>query len=207
VLGVEARYASLRAAAAPAQGWAPHPRDYDYLIGLYREAFGHDEVVVLPYELLRDDRAKFLAVLQERLGLEPREIPVGRVNPSLTPEELHWYPAISRRVSSVASLFGERGFRWIYSRYVAHVTFRNRLAPLIRVLARISPSRRVTDEDFPAQAWLASYGRAESLRHDPLYAPYARDYLWDDEYVCGEWARYQAGVLTRPRPSSPPRSS
>jgi hypothetical protein len=75
---------------------------------------------------------------------------------------------------------------------VAHVTTRNRLAPLIRVLARMAPSRRVTADDFPASAWLSSHGCAESLRGDPLFAPYAREYLWDEEYVRSEWARHRA---------------
>lgn len=191
VQGVKARYRSLRGSApGPLERTYRH-RDFDYLISLYREAFGHDNVIVLPYELLRDDAARFIAVLEERLGLEPRELEVGRVNPSLTPEELYWYPAISRTVSAVASLFGERAFKRIYGLYVGHVTTPNRLAPLIRVLARVSPSRRVEPEDFPARAWLSSRGCAESLRDDPLYAPYAQDYLWDEEYVRREWLRHR----------------
>ncbi|HLL83352.1 MAG TPA: hypothetical protein VK420_11895 [Longimicrobium sp.] len=192
VLGAKARYNAMRKATPGPLPREYRHRDYDFVIGLYREAFGHDNVIVLPYELLRDDPAKFVVVLEERLGLEHREIEVGRVNPSLTAEELHWYPEISRRVSFVASLFGERAFRRIYRRYVAHVTTRNRLAPLIRVLARMAPSRRVTADDFPASAWLSSHGCAESLRGDPLFAPYAREYLWDEEYVRSEWARHRA---------------
>lgn len=197
VLGVKERYASMRTAPPPqpAEGnplaRAHLHRDYDYVIGLYREAFGAENVIVLPYELLRDDQARFLAVLEERLGLEHREIKIGRVNPSLSPEELYWYPVISRRVSAAASLLGDRAFRRVYGRYTSLIT-QNRLKPLIRVLSRIRPERRVTQDDFPAGPWLASFGAAESMRNDPLYAPYAREYLWDEEYVRSEWLRHSA---------------
>jgi hypothetical protein len=155
-------------------------RDFDYVIGLYRAAFGAENVIVLPYELLRDDQAKFLAILEERLGLEHADIEIGRVNESLTPEELYWYPKISRVVSATASRLGDRAFRKIYSRYVG-VTLRNGLRPMIRVLARIKPSGRITDADFPPISVDNFAGKAESLRGDPLYAPYADDYLWTEE--------------------------
>ena len=69
--------------------------DFDYLIQLYAEAFGEDNLIILPYELLRDDQDKFLSVLEEKLGLEHVDIKLGRLNPSLSPEELYWYPVIS----------------------------------------------------------------------------------------------------------------
>jgi hypothetical protein len=66
-----------------------HFYDFDYLIRLYGEAFGAENLIVLPYELLREDQAGFLAVLEERLGLAHAEFELGRVNPSLSPEELY----------------------------------------------------------------------------------------------------------------------
>lgn len=153
---------------------------FDRVIAIYREAFGAENVIVLPFELLRDDEAKFLATLEDRLGLEHREIRIGRVNESLTPQELYWYPMISRAVSGTASVLGERARGVIWRRYMS-LTLRNRLRPLVRVLARIRPGRGVTEADFPPHYALHCAGNADSLRDDPLYAPYAADYLWTEE--------------------------
>lgn len=153
---------------------------FDHTIALYRAAFGAENVIVLPFELLRDDEARFLWTLEERLGLSHAGIRIGRVNESLTPEELYWYPVISRMVSGATSLLGERMHRRLYGRYVG-ITLHNRLRPLIRVLAKASPGRRVTENDFPPGYGLHCAGNADSLRDDPLYAPYAADYLWTEE--------------------------
>ena len=54
VLGVKARYEALRRARRelPAQDGvdrrAYRHRDFDYVIALYREAFGRDDVIILP---------------------------------------------------------------------------------------------------------------------------------------------------------------
>jgi hypothetical protein len=175
IQGVHARFAGQPGSRIPQPGY--HHRHMDFLIGLYREAFGAENLIVLPYELLRDDQNRFLSVLEERLGLEHVEVEIGQLNPSLSPEELHWYPVISSAVARLTLRMGETWFRRVYPRYVA-LTLENRLAPLIRLLARTAPGRRVTDADFPENMMEQYLGTAESLRADPLYAPYADEYLW-----------------------------
>lgn len=153
-----------------------HYFDYDYLIGLYGQAFGEQNLIVLPYELLRDDAGKFLAILEARLGIAHIEFEPGRVNPSLSPQELYWYPLISRAVSSAASRLGPARHRRIYGWYVRR-TLANRFSGLVKLLARVRPGRQVTAADFPDDVLVHCEGRAERLRHDALYAPYAADYL------------------------------
>lgn len=157
---------------------AQHYFDYDYLVGLYAEAFGGENLIVLPYELLRDDADRFLAVLEERLGLEHADIELGRLNPSLSPEELYWYPLISRAVSSAASRLGPRGFRRVYRWYVGK-TLDNRLRPLVKALSLLRPGRKITGAEFPAEMLRYCEGKAMRLKDDPLYARYGAEYLWD----------------------------
>lgn len=157
---------------------ADHYYDFDHLVGLYADAFGPENLIVLPFELLRDDQARFLAVLEEALGVSHVEVELGRVNPTLSPEELYWYPVISRLAESVAARLGPRRSRRVFHRYV-DIPFRNRLRPLIRMLARLSPSRRIDRDDFPEGLLSQCVGKADGLRDHPLYAPYAREYLWD----------------------------
>ena len=156
--------------------------DFDYLVRLYAGAFGRENVIVLPYELLRDDQPRFVRVLEERLELEHVEIDPGRVNASLSPEELYWYPVISRAVLGAASRLGSRGREKVFAWYVRR-TEGNRLRSLVGLLARLRPGRRVTRADFPEELLGQCRGKASLLREDPLYAPYAAEYLWDGEEV------------------------
>ncbi|MCA1616428.1 MAG: hypothetical protein LC800_20500, partial [Acidobacteria bacterium] len=134
---------------------------------------------VLPYELLRDDQDRFVAVLEERLGLEHFEIALGPINPSLSAEELYWYPLISRAVAAAASRLGPARFRRVYGWYVGK-TLDNRLSPLIKVLRLLRPGGRVTEADFPEDILGYCEGKAASLREHTLYAPYAAEYLWEE---------------------------
>jgi hypothetical protein len=152
--------------------------DFDYLIGLYSQAFGAENVIVLPYELLRDDRQRFLAVLEERLGVEHAEADIGRVNPSLSPEEMYWYPRISRALGAAAARAGRGPLRRVERWYVPRA-LDNRLRPLVRLLARARPGRAVTPAGVSRELLRCYQGKAARLRHDPLYAPYAAEYLWE----------------------------
>jgi hypothetical protein len=156
-----------------------HYWDFDYLIRLYGDSFSEENLIVLPYELLRDDQERFLAILEARLGVGHAEVEPGRLNPSLSPEELYWYPLLSRAVSAAASRLGEARFQKIYRWYAGKIGS-SRLRPLIKALGRLRPDGKLTEADFPEEILLYCKGRATLLKENPLYAPYAADYLWDE---------------------------
>jgi hypothetical protein len=153
------------AISAREDGW-----DYSHLIGLYTAAFGPANVIVLPYELLRDDANAFTNTLADRLGIDRFAAPPERVNTSLSPEELYWYPRISRVVKSAAP-------RGLLRRY-ALAALNNRLRVPIRVLQRLHPGTPITAAAIPQSLIEAFRGRADWLRDNPLYAAYASDYLF-----------------------------
>jgi hypothetical protein len=173
-----------RSLAVQLGGEDPQYYDFDYLIGLYAAAFGEENVIVLPYELLRDDQPRFLEVLEARLGVGHVDVEMGRVNPSLSPEELYWYPLISRTVFAVGARLPGRLRDRVLDAYETRV-FNARLRPLVRVLGRVNPGRTISWDDFPVDLLRHFRGRASRLRADPLYAPYAREYLWEEEGVGG----------------------
>ena len=155
-----------------------HYFDFDYLIQIYGESFGEGNLIILPYELLRDDQDKFLSVVEEKLNLEPVDIRLGRLNPSLLPEELYWYPAISSVVAGAAGRLGTAQSQRIYLWY-ANKTLNNKLRPLIKILRRWQPNRKTTAADFPVEILSHFRGKATRLKDHPLYASYAAEYLWD----------------------------
>ncbi|MFL6228124.1 MAG: hypothetical protein ACJ741_05035 [Pyrinomonadaceae bacterium] len=157
---------------------ADHYWDFDYLIRLYAEAFGEENLIVLPYELLRDDQDGFLSILEERLGIGHARVEVGRLNPSLSPEELYWYPLISRAVAGAAARLGGARFQKIYRWYASKIGGR-RLRPLVKVLSLLRPGGKITAAEFDEDMLQYCKGKATLLKGLPLYAPYAADYLWD----------------------------
>jgi Sulfotransferase family len=152
------------------------PWDYDYVIGLYRRAFGEGKVMVLPYELLRDDAAAFLGEIARWLGLTDIGVPPGRLNPSLGPTELAWYPLIGRRIRALP--LGERGRRKAWQLYVRAV-LKNRLQGPIALLQRVRPMPPVNGDVLTPELIEGFRGFAAGLRNEPVYRAYARDYLFD----------------------------
>lgn len=149
---------------------AEMPWNYDAVIAMYARAFGDEKVIVMPYELLRDDPSAFTRAIEDRLGLAHFEGPRDRVNTALSPVELLWYPRLTRFVRRLPI-----GFR-LKRMYVRGV-FGNRFRLPIAMLQRLRPGTPVTADAVPDDVLRSFRGMAESLRGNPLYAPYARDYF------------------------------
>ncbi|HJP92406.1 MAG TPA: hypothetical protein VJ875_10650 [Pyrinomonadaceae bacterium] len=156
-----------------------HYWDFDYLIRLYRAAFGDENLIVMPYELLRDDQSRFLTILEEKLDISHAEVKPDRLNPSLSPEELYWYPLFSRAISTSAARLGNARFQKIHRWYVTKI-LNKRLHLLVKVLRLVQPDRKVTEADFADDILRYCRGKAKLLKELPLYSPYAAEYLWDE---------------------------
>lgn len=151
-----------------------HVWHYDRAIDLYERAFP-GRVIVLPFELLRDDPEHFVRTLEAKFQLRHRPLPAQIDNPSLSAEELLWYPRLSRgltRLSMPARL--RRRVTRLYLTGVANGALRW-LARTGQVLRPGVPIRR----EMVGDAVLENFrGKADRLRDDPDYRPYAADYLF-----------------------------
>jgi len=140
---------------------------YDRLIAEYERAFGAENVIVMPFELLRDDADAFIRTIAARLGVEPISAPSGRINEGISPAELVWYPRLTRLARRLPS-------QRLFDRYIGAVE-RGRLRSAVNVLQRLRPGTPV--DAIPEEFVERFRGRAESLRGNSLYAPYAAEYL------------------------------
>lgn len=147
--------------------------NYDYLIHLYSDAFA-DRVIVMPYELLRDDQETFTRALENRLGLEHLAMLPDRVNPALSPVDLAWYPRLTRLVRSLP--VGEIIRSALYALHV-HAMLTNRYGGLFAMLQRVHPIPPIMAADLDDKILEAFVGKAECFRNNPLFAPYHSDYL------------------------------
>ena len=144
--------------------------NYDRLIEEYRVAFGTDNVIVLPYELLRDNPGEFTAHVERRLSLQPFSCEIGQLNPALSGEELAWYPLLAKS----ARLLPTKLFK-LYR----NAAFSGRLRGFISLLQRVRPLEPVSGASLPQTIVEKYRGWAESLRDEPLFASYHADYLLD----------------------------
>lgn len=135
--------------------------NYDRLIGLYEAAFGAENVVVLPYERLRDDPGFFFAGLETRMGLDPVPVAVPVLNPAVPAASLAWFPRLARRLPA---------------RLFARAAAGGRLDRLARLLQTVRPLS-VPDESAVPEPVLRHYaGCAVRLRMRPGFADYLSDY-------------------------------
>jgi hypothetical protein len=147
--------------------------DYDHLIHLYSGAFG-DRLIVMPYELLRDDREAFTRELETRLGLQHFAMMADRVSPALSAVELAWYPRLTLLLRSlpISSSLQEA----LYGLH-ARAMLTHRYRPFIAMLQRVWPIPPFTADSLDDEIVSAFAGKAECLRENPLFAPYRSDYL------------------------------
>ena len=116
------------------------PWHYDFVADLYRRAFGAERVLILPYELLRDDREAFGSAIARWLGIDPHPLPRETVNRSLSPVELRWYPRITRAIERLP--VGAPARRWLLHRHAA-AAMANRRRRAIGLLQRLRPAAPV----------------------------------------------------------------
>jgi hypothetical protein len=160
---------------AAAASWAARGYDYARWIERYRAAFG-SRLLVLPYELLRDDPRRFAGELEARLGLDHVPLPEQRINPSLSPVELVWYPRLSRAIRRLPIGHGLR--KAILRRFVPSIGTR-RLGMLVRLLQRVRPATPLTIDALPEEVALRCFaGTADLLRDEPAFQAYAAEYLF-----------------------------
>jgi hypothetical protein len=149
--------------------------NYDHVLELYENEFGSERLVVLPYELLRDDPERFSSEIEGHLGVSGGGT-LPRRNRAVSPAALYWYPKLSKGVTWVLARAGERARRRLLPVYV-NLIEKDALARPAGLLGRLAPGRRVTAADVPNDVLETFRGRAERLRGRAFYEPYQADYL------------------------------
>jgi len=138
---------------------------YDRLVSAYSHAFGRDRLILLPWELLRDRPADFVAHLETRFGLEPGPVPKERPNQALAPAQLQAQLRFNRAV-----VRAPRPVAGLYARAAAA----DRLP-----LGALTLFGKGEAEALDPALLEAYRGQAASLAAEPLFGPYAADYLFD----------------------------
>lgn len=149
--------------------------DYNYSVELYRSVFGASNVVLLPFELLKEDPDKFQSLLENLLSLRHRfNFPATKENSAMNRACLNAYYRTSRLVYHLLKPFpGNLQTKW-YLKYcevirakVPHPALEF-LAPYLRETIRLSGTEKIIS---------VMKGKADVLGSEPLYQSYRSDYL------------------------------
>lgn len=148
--------------------------DLNAVIETYRSRF--QRVLILPYEVLSEDEARYERLLQTFLDLPPTPLPMGRVYPSLTARQMVAYSRFSRIwLGPVVRRLSWHRASMLYLAYAAWMVDRPWCDGLIQLLH--APRRKYPAIKVPADVLERFRGKASVLANDPLYAPYQSDYL------------------------------
>lgn len=157
--------------------WHNFPDLFDYtrVVGLYRQKFGHDNVIVLPYELLRADPHAFTAIIEKRLGIKNTfAYSTEKVNAALDAKTLSAYRKVSNVVYRLVQPFPYKIQKGLYGLYIRQL-HRNNLDFLFNRIAK--SLNKGESMDAMEGVLKAMAGKAEILRNEDLYQPYLKEYL------------------------------
>lgn len=145
--------------------------DYGYLISLYRQTFGHKQVVVLPFELLKDKPPAFLQLMQQGLQLPAFNFEGERANMALHAEEMESYRRLSLLLYGMVKWLPRKMAQMIYGSYV-FMLYQRKFHGVLKMF------RSQTEQlHIPTETMALFSGRAELLKYEEIFEPYLKEYL------------------------------
>lgn len=94
-----------------------HHYHYDYIYELYVSVFGLENVLILPYELLRKDAKYFLKTIETFCGWNHLDFNPGGINRSLSPQYIPWVLFSSRMVYQLSKILPKKAQQKLYFHY------------------------------------------------------------------------------------------
>ncbi len=148
--------------------------DYTYVINLYREKFGKDRVIVMPYELMRDNLAEFLSLIENELDIQEKfNFTDKKINAAYDIKVLTAYQRLSNFVCQLIKPLPRFVQESIYKKYAAIVRNDKPHALLLFM------SKFVTNPiDLNKVSGMADFmkDKAEVLRTEKLYESFLNEY-------------------------------
>ena len=156
--------------------------DYNHEIRIFEDFFGRENMLILPFEVLKENEDKFLSKIERFLDIPKFRVKLGRLNPSFDEMELYWYPQIARLIPWVFCPWitgreypSEIPLRYFFKIYrslirLSHSKFLTRLMSLIK-------RGKIIDEEWYLKYIEEYRGKADLLNSIPEYTPYRKEYL------------------------------
>ncbi|MES2622491.1 MAG: hypothetical protein V4615_16690 [Bacteroidota bacterium] len=153
----------------------PDAYDYTFIVSLYRKIFGSENVILLPFELLKDNPTEFTAAIEEQIGIKERfKYKTERVNASFDKKILFAYRRISSGLVKLVSPLPYSWQKMIYGFYIQCLN-KKRPHPWMEILGKwMNTDIKMGGVEEILESLK---GKSEILRNEKLYQPYLKEYL------------------------------
>jgi hypothetical protein len=149
--------------------------NYHFIISQYRKVFGKDNVLAMPYELLRDNPAQFTSLIEEAMGIkETFQFPPEKINAALDRKILQAYYRFSNFLYRAVQPLPYEWRKKIFMIYIYKLNH-TKPHPLMKFISRFV-KQDVSHKGMPEMIETFR-GKCEVLREEPLYQPYLKEYL------------------------------
>ncbi|MDZ4845204.1 MAG: sulfotransferase [Chitinophagales bacterium] len=149
--------------------------NYSRILTLYRNAFGADNVIIMPYELLNENPENFICELEAELGIATHFfLSKDKVNMSFDGTLLEAYRKFSAFLFKLLIPFPYRMQYGIYGFYI-YLLFTFKPFPPIKLIHRMMRTR--VPEPVEEQTLKYFSGMGEMLKQEKLFQPYLKEYL------------------------------
>lgn len=147
--------------------------DYNFVISTYREKYGNQNVLALPYELLMDSPKRFTELIEEYAGVKNQfRFHSEKINARYSPKVLSAYLFCSRLVYIFLKPFSKKIQDISFQFYMGKLRDKRPLT-IMKQLAKV-----MSNPDLSAAVKMGEgmKGKAEILRDQVLFEPYFEDY-------------------------------
>lgn len=153
----------------------PHIFDYSHVVSIYRQRFGHDNVIVMPYEMLRDDPEAFTDYIEKAMGMQRTfKFSKEKINATRDKKILNAHLIVSNALYHAVQILPYKAQRVVYGLYMKQ-NYSGKLSWLYKFVAARSGKEislgNVTGILKPLE------GKADLLKNEPLFQPYLKEYL------------------------------
>lgn len=146
--------------------------NYNFLIEIYREIFGSNDVLILPFEMLKQNPSEFLRLINTQADLPAFNFDTEAQNASLEKEEMESYRKLSSIICRSISWLPYSIQKNIYGLYV-YFLYSRKLHAFTKLFSSSRELLEVSDKTISLFK-----GKAEILRNENLFEPYAKEYLF-----------------------------
>ncbi len=145
--------------------------NYNHTINAYRHTFGSENVLVLPFEMLKSNPDVFLNTINQFAELPAIEFDAGVKNASLEQREMESYRRLSSLIYNAVKPLPYNWQQKVYGLYV-YALYSRKLGPLASLLGS-----KQTPVQASASLLNLFKGNATVLYDESFYKPYYKEYL------------------------------
>jgi hypothetical protein len=149
--------------------------DYSWIVDLYRKSFGKENVILLPYELLRESPYSFTSIIEKALGIESGfSYTEAVVNPSLSSKSLAASRIVSKGIYELIQPLPASWQKKIYSFHINYLLFKGN-HPLVKFAEYFI--QQGEELKVKEDLLIALKQKAHILHNEELYQPFLKEYL------------------------------